>query len=122
LAHVNFAHLYASSATPKLGDSFRLLSGSTPLRVVNGESERFVPSQRAGVRWAATTEVAMSRELVWIDQERFRGFGCSACGWRFKPDSAPTGTSFEEMMRNFELQRDKEFRSHVCADHSKGVS
>jgi hypothetical protein len=23
------------------------------------------------------------------------------------------------MMRNVELQRDKEFASHVCADHSK---
>jgi hypothetical protein len=23
------------------------------------------------------------------------------------------------MMRNFELQRDKEFASHVCADHPK---
>jgi hypothetical protein len=25
------------------------------------------------------------------------------------------------MMRNFELQRDKEFTSHVCADHSERV-
>jgi hypothetical protein len=63
----------------------------------------------------------MSRSLVWIEQQRFRGFGCSECGWRFKPSSAPTGTSFDEMMRNFESQRDKEFTSHVCADHSKGV-
>jgi hypothetical protein len=65
------------------------------------------------------TEVAMSRTLVWIEQQRFRGFGCSECGWRFNPSGAPTGTSFDEMMRNFELQRDKEFTSHVCADHSK---
>ncbi len=61
----------------------------------------------------------MSRTLVWIEQQRFRGFGCSECGWRFNPSGAPTGTSFDEMMRNFELQRDKEFTSHVCADHSK---
>jgi hypothetical protein len=61
----------------------------------------------------------MSRELVWIEQRRFRGFGCSNWSWRFKPSGAPTGTSFDEMMRNFELQRDKEFTLHVCADHSR---
>jgi hypothetical protein len=52
-----------------------------------------------------------------IDQERFRGFGCSECGWRFKPSGRPTGKSFDEMMRNFELQRDKAFPLHVCGDH-----
>jgi hypothetical protein len=61
----------------------------------------------------------MSRELVWIEQQRFVGFGCSECGWRFKPTGRPTGASFDEMMRNFELQRDKEFTSHVCGEHSK---
>jgi len=59
----------------------------------------------------------MRRELIWIDQEHFRGFGCSECGWRFKPSGAPTGKSFDEMMHNFELQRDRQFQSHVCADH-----
>jgi hypothetical protein len=62
----------------------------------------------------------MSRKLVSIDRPHFRGFGCSECGWRFKPTGAPSGTYIDEMMRNFELQRDKEFTSHVCADHSKG--
>ena len=62
----------------------------------------------------------MNRTLVWIEQQRFRGFGCSECGWRFKPSAEPTGKSFDEMMSNFELQRDKEFILHVCADHSKG--
>ena len=61
----------------------------------------------------------MSRKLVWIEQQRFRGFGCSECSWRFKPTAAPTGASFDEMMRKFELQRDQEFASHVCADHSR---
>jgi hypothetical protein len=27
--------------------------------------------------------------------------------------------SFDEMMRNFELQRDKEFALHVCGDHPR---
>jgi hypothetical protein len=61
----------------------------------------------------------MSRELVWVEQKRFRGFGCSECGWRFSPTGRPTGASFDEMMRNFELQRDTEFTSHVCGKHPK---
>jgi hypothetical protein len=61
----------------------------------------------------------MIRKLVWIEQSRFRGFGCSECGWRFQASETPTGNSFNEMMRNFELQRDKEFALHVCADHPR---
>jgi hypothetical protein len=67
--------------------------------------------------WDAVTNEAMSRNLVWIDQKNFRGFGCSECGWRFQSSTRPSGKSFDEMMRNFELQRDKEFRSHGCTDH-----
>jgi len=61
----------------------------------------------------------MSRKLVWLEEHRFRGFGCSACAWRFKSPGSLTGSSFDEMMRNFELQRDKEFASHACADHPR---
>jgi hypothetical protein len=61
----------------------------------------------------------MGRELVWIEQKQFRGFGCSECAWVFNSAGAPTGNSFDEMMRNFELQRDKEFRLHVCAEHPR---
>jgi hypothetical protein len=60
----------------------------------------------------------MTRKLIWIEQPRFRGFGCSECSWRFKPTKTPSGESFAEMMRNFESHRDTEFASHVCADHS----
>jgi len=55
----------------------------------------------------------MSRILVWVEQQRFQGFGCSECGWRFKPAGRPPGMSLDEVMNNFELQRDKEFASHV---------
>jgi len=41
-----------------------------------------------------------------------RGFGCSECGWRFKPLGKPTGAFIEEMMRNLKLQRDKKLTSH----------
>jgi hypothetical protein len=64
----------------------------------------------------------MRRKLVWFKQQRFLGFGCSECGWRFKPSGASTGTSFDEMMRNFELQRDKEFTLHICAEHTRAKS
>jgi hypothetical protein len=60
---------------------------------------------------------ATSRTLVWIEQQDFLGFGCSQCSWRFEVSGAPTGASFDDMMRYFELQRDREFSSHVCADH-----
>jgi hypothetical protein len=73
-------------------------------------------------RWGAATKAAMSRKLVWIEQQRFRGFGCSECGWQFRPSGEPTGTSFDEMMRDFESQRDKEFTLHVCADHPRAKS
>jgi hypothetical protein len=56
--------------------------------------------------------------MVWIEQPHLHGFGCSECAWVFKP-SGPLGGSLDEMMRNFELQRDKEFTLHVCADHPK---
>jgi len=64
----------------------------------------------------------MPRKLVWIDEIRFRGFGCSECAWVFNPSGSPTGNSFDEMMLNFELQRDKEFSSHVCADHPRNTN
>jgi hypothetical protein len=63
--------------------------------------------------------MAAIRKLIWIDKSRFRGYGCSACAWLFKPSGAPTGNSFDEMMRNFELQRDNEFTFHVCAEHPR---
>jgi hypothetical protein len=64
----------------------------------------------------------MSRKLVWVEQLRVRGWGCSECDWVFNPSGAPTGKSFDEAMRNFELQRDQEFTLHVCAVHLRAKS
>src|SRR5713226_616497 len=66
--------------------------------------------------------MAARRKLVWIEEDRFRGWGCSECAWVFNPSGAPTGKSLEQSMRNFELQREKEFTSHVCADHPRAKS
>jgi hypothetical protein len=48
--------------------------------------------------------------------------GCSERAWVFSPSGAPTGKSFDEAKRNFELQRDKEFTVHVCAKHPRAKS
>ena len=64
-------------------------------------------------------ESRMPRSLVWIDETRCRAFGCSECAWVFNPSGSATGNSLSEAMRNFELQRDREFSSHVCADHPR---
>jgi len=63
----------------------------------------------------------MSRELVWIDQPRFRGWKCSQCAWVFNPVGPPSGKTFDEMMQNFESRRDKEFASHVCANYPRST-
>ena len=64
--------------------------------------------------------MAAARQLIWIEEGRFNGWGCSECAWVFNsPDDPPTGKSLGEMMQNFEEQRDKEFASHVCAGHTR---
>jgi len=59
----------------------------------------------------------MRRELIWIEQQRFAGWGCSECAWVFNPSGIPTGNSLDEMKRNYEQRRDKDFAAHVCAEH-----
>ena len=66
--------------------------------------------------------MAALRKLVWIEHDRFQGWGCSECAWVFNSSGAPTGKSLNESMRNFELQRDTDFRLHVCADHPRAKS
>jgi hypothetical protein len=59
----------------------------------------------------------MPRELVWMAQPRFLGWGCSQCAWVFNPTGPPTGETFDAMMQNYERRRDEEFASHVCVQH-----
>jgi hypothetical protein len=59
--------------------------------------------------------MAALRELIWIEHDRFQGWGCSQCARVFSPSDVLTGNSLGEMKEIFELQRDKEFASHVCA-------
>ena len=64
-------------------------------------------------------ENQIPRRLVWIDETRFRAFVCSECAWVFDFSGSVTGNSLNEAIRNFELQRDREFSSHICADHPR---
>jgi hypothetical protein len=61
----------------------------------------------------------MKRKLVWIEEQRFLGWGCSECAWVFIPLGSPTGNSLDEMKENYERRRDKDFAAHVCAENPK---
>jgi len=62
------------------------------------------------------------RKLIWIEESSFYGWGCSECAWVFSPSDPAPGKSYGEMMRNVEEQRDREFDSHVCAEHPRTKS
>jgi hypothetical protein len=64
----------------------------------------------------------MHRQLVWIDEQRFQGWGCSECEWVFNPLGSPVGDSLDEMKKNYERRRDKDFAAHVCTEHPGGKS
>ena len=66
--------------------------------------------------------MAVGRQLIWIDEGGFHGWGCSKCVWVFTSSDTLTGKSFDELTRNFEAQRDKEFASHVCTEHPRTKS
>jgi hypothetical protein len=61
----------------------------------------------------------MRRTLIWIDEQRFSGWGCSECACVFNPSGPPTGESLDEMKQSYERQRDKDFAAHVCAGHPR---
>jgi hypothetical protein len=63
----------------------------------------------------------MSRKLVWAERPNFQGWACTECAWTFNPSGPLVGKSMDEMKTNFGQQRDKEFASHVCAEHPKAT-
>ncbi len=56
----------------------------------------------------------MPRKMVWINDQNFRGFGCSECRWVLRPIGALVGESLDKMKRTYEAERDKEFAAHAC--------
>lgn len=61
----------------------------------------------------------VSRHMVWIKTPQMEAWTCFACAWAFSPSGPPCGKSLEEMMQNYELQRDKEYACHVCTEHPR---
>src|SRR5579863_1553569 len=59
----------------------------------------------------------MPRRLEWMESQKFHGFGCSECNWKFSPAGGLAGDSLEEMKRKYQAERDREFAAHVCAKH-----
>jgi hypothetical protein len=55
--------------------------------------------------------------MIWIEKPGLAGWGCSQCAWVFQAPDVPAGKSLEEILRLIELQRDREFASHICAYH-----
>jgi hypothetical protein len=101
-----------SAAALSMSSSFLPLLVSSP---------KYFPDEEWSVS-QTDPKAQMPRRLVWIEEKHFRGFGCSECAWVFNPSGSATGSSFDEMMRNFELLRDSEFSSHLCADHPRSRS
>jgi hypothetical protein len=64
---------------------------------------------------------ARSRKLEWVKRPNFEGWACTECVWVFVPKGPFYGESIDELRIQFELQRDKEFRSHVCAQHPRAT-
>jgi len=58
-------------------------------------------------------------EMVWVQRERFLGWACSECAWEFNPSRIPFGNTLAEIKQRYERQRDKEFASHLCAEHAR---
>jgi len=63
----------------------------------------------------------MPRKLVWIENQKFEGFGCSECNWMLKPFGTPVDESLDDMKQKYEDQCDKEFAAHVCVKHPRAT-
>jgi len=61
----------------------------------------------------------MPRRLEWTRSRNFQGFRCSECNWKFKPSGVAAGDSLDEMMKEYETHRDKEFAAHTCVKHPR---
>ena len=54
---------------------------------------------------------------MWVETAQTEAWTCAACAWAFLPSGPPQGDTLEEMIQNYERQRDIEFISHACAQH-----
>jgi hypothetical protein len=57
--------------------------------------------------------------MIWISSAERESWGCSECSWSFHPSGPPLGDSLDDMKKNYERQRDKEFDAHKCGEQPK---
>jgi hypothetical protein len=67
---------------------------------------------------ARHSRLATLRTLIWIEELRFLGWGCSECAWVLRAQGPRDGSSIEEM-GNYGRMRDKEFAAHACVEHPR---
>ena len=60
-----------------------------------------------------------TRKLVWIEEQRIAGWGCSNCAWLFHPSNLPIGNSLDDLTAYAQRQLDNQFASHSCAEHPR---
>ena len=60
-----------------------------------------------------------ARVLVWIEEQRSAGWGCSECAWVFNASGWPIGNTLEDVTRNFQMQLSEEFASHGCSGYPR---
>ncbi len=60
--------------------------------------------------------------MILVKSTNWQGWECSECTWQFDDEGPPEGDTIDEMARNYERKRDKEFKAHVCSQHPKGQS
>jgi hypothetical protein len=63
--------------------------------------------------------VATLRKLIWIEELRFQGWGCSECAWVLSAARPTDGNAIEEMGEHYQRLRYKEFAAHVCVEHPR---
>jgi hypothetical protein len=63
----------------------------------------------------------MRGKLVWVERSNFQGWACTKCAWVFTASSPLVGKTIDEMKTKFGEERDKEFASHVCAEHPRAT-
>jgi hypothetical protein len=78
----------------------------------------WAPTRRETIEATGEYSVQMTnlRKMTWVKSAHSELWSCSRCAWAFKPSGPPHGTTLDEMMQNFERQRDQEFASHVCTE------
>jgi len=57
------------------------------------------------------------RKLVWVEAEKFGGWGCSKCAWVFHPSELQDWKSFDELTAHLQRQLDNSFASHDCTKY-----